>query len=218
MKKLLSIAFALVLVLSLVSCGKATPPNDAEPSVISTEPTHTGSGENTTALHHVEMTFDGYGTVTLELNTAAAPITATHFLDLVRSGYYDGTSIIRVQVGFVIQGGRGAGAEKIKGEFSSNGVSNPIKHKRGTLSMARSTDPDSASDQFFICLNDSSASQLDGNYAAFGSVTDGFDVLDKIVNACNNINCLDLSNLRLAQMGFLNTESYIKILSAKIID
>lgn len=218
MKKVLSIAFALVLVLSLVSCGKATPPNDAEPSVISTEPTHTGSGETTTALHHVEMTFDGYGTVTLELDTAAAPITATHFLDLVRSGYYDGTSIIRVQVGFVIQGGRGTGTETIKGEFSSNGVNNPIKHKRGTLSMARSTDPDSASDQFFICLNDSSASQLDGNYAAFGSVTDGFDVLDEIVNACNNINCLDLSNLRLAQMGFLNTESYIKILSAKIVD
>ena len=215
MKKIISLILVALFAIFAVSCGENTSNEDAEPSIISPgTPQENAYG----TLHHVEMTFDGFGTVKLELYADMAPITVGHFIDLVKSGYYDGTSIIRVQAGFVVQGGKGSGTSTIKGEFSSNGVDNTVAHKRGVLSMARSTSMDSASDQFFICLNDESAKSLDGRYAAFGAVVEGMDIIDKIVEARNDINCLDLSNLSRAQIGFLNTESYVKILSAKVID
>ncbi len=129
-------------------------------------------------LHTVEMSIKGYGKVTMVLDETVAPITVQNFLSLVNSGYYDGLSIIRVQDGFVAQLGDGAGAESIKGEFSSNGVTNDLKHKKGILSMARSNDKDSASDQFFIML--SASSSLDGNYASFGWVTSGMNIIEYI--------------------------------------
>lgn len=119
-----------------------------------------------------------------ELYPEIAPNTVNNFIALANSGFYDGVVFHRVIPGFMIQGGdpegtgMGGSDETIKGEFSSNGVENSIKHTRGTISMARSQDPDSASSQFFIVQSDST--HLDGDYAAFGHVTSGMDIVDQI--------------------------------------
>ena len=119
-----------------------------------------------------------------ELFPAFAPNTVHNFISLVQKGFYDGLIFHRVIRGFMIQGGdpegRGTGGPgyRIKGEFSANGFPNPLKHERGVLSMARAFDPDSAGSQFFIMHGD--ASYLDGEYAAFGKVTEGMDVVDEI--------------------------------------
>ena len=119
-----------------------------------------------------------------ELYPEIAPNTVRNFISLVSSGFYDGLIFHRVINGFMIQGGdpegtgRGGSDETIKGEFSENGVENNISHERGVISMARSSDPDSASSQFFIVQSDSTF--LDGDYAAFGHVTEGMDVVDQI--------------------------------------
>lgn len=135
-------------------------------------------------LHHVGIEIDAYGTVTLELDADTAPISVTNFIELANGGFYDGLTFHRIIDGFMIQGGdplgngTGGSDTKIKGEFSENGVENDISHRRGTISMARSNDPDSASSQFFIVQADST--YLDGNYAAFGHVTDGMEIIDQI--------------------------------------
>ena len=129
-------------------------------------------------LHTVEMSLKGYGKITMVLDETVAPITVQNFLKLVNKGHYDGLSMLRLQERFVAQLGGGEGAESIKGEFSSNGVENDLLHKKGILSMARTTDPDSASDQFFIVLT--AAYNLDGDYAAFGWVTSGMNILEYI--------------------------------------
>ncbi len=133
----------------------------------------------------IEM--DNGGVIEIELDYDAAPISAENFENLVREGFYDGLTFHRVIPGFMIQGGdprgNGTGGSKktIKGEFASNGVNNPLKHTRGVISMARSMAPDSASSQFFIMHQD--APHLDGNYAAFGHVVSGMDVVDEIASA-----------------------------------
>lgn len=125
-------------------------------------------------------------TITVELYPDAAPITVENFKQLVASGFYNGLIFHRVISGFMIQGGdptgTGTGGSKktIKGEFSANGVTNPISHKRGVISMARTQMPNSASSQFFICHADSTF--LDGQYAAFGEVIDGIENIDKIAS------------------------------------
>lgn len=130
----------------------------------------------------IEM--DNGRTIKIELDHNAAPITAANFEELVKEGFYDGLTFHRVIRGFMIQGGdplgNGMGGSKktIKGEFASNGVNNPIEHKRGVISMARSMMPDSASSQFFIMHAD--APHLDGQYAAFGHVVEGMDAVDEI--------------------------------------
>ncbi len=122
--------------------------------------------------------------ITLELYPDTAPITVENFLKLVKEGFYDGLIFHRVIPGFMIQGGdpegtgMGGAKDKIKGEFLANGIKNDLKHTRGVISMARSSMPDSASSQFFIMHKD--APHLDGNYAAFGKVVDGMDVVDEI--------------------------------------
>lgn len=124
------------------------------------------------------------GKMELELCPETAPITVENFVKLSKSGFYNGLIFHRVIAGFMIQGGDPTGTGmggpgwKIKGEFASNGVKNPLKHYRGVISMARSSHPDSAGSQFFIMHKD--APHLDGQYAAFGKLTDGFDVLDRI--------------------------------------
>lgn len=126
-----------------------------------------------------------YGTIKAELYPEIAPITVKNFEKLVSEGFYDGLTFHRIIDGFMIQGGdplgngMGGSDEKIKGEFASNGVKNDLKHERGVLSMARSMNPNSASSQFFIMHQDSP--HLDGQYAAFGRVTEGIEVVDKIV-------------------------------------
>ena len=124
------------------------------------------------------------GKMTLELYPETAPITVANFVKLAKSGFYNGLIFHRVIEGFMIQGGDPTGTGMggpgwtIKGECSSNGVKNPLRHTRGVISMARSQNPDSAGSQFFIMHKN--APHLDGSYAAFGKMTDGFDTLDKI--------------------------------------
>ncbi len=114
--------------------------------------------------------------MTAELYPDAAPLSVANFVELAKSGFYDGLIFHRVIAGFMIQGGgmdgkmRPKQAKTVKGEFASNGVDNPVKHKLGVLSMARASAPDSGSSQFFICVED--CSHLDGAYAAFGKLTD----------------------------------------------
>ena len=133
---------------------------------------------------NAEIVVKDYGTIKLELDADTAPITVTNFVNLVNDKFYDGLTFHRIIEGFMIQGGdplgNGTGGSKknIKGEFSSNGVTNNISHTRGVISMARSSDPNSASSQFFIVHKDSTF--LDGQYAAFGHVTSGMEVVDKI--------------------------------------
>ncbi len=133
---------------------------------------------------NVLITVKDYGNIKLELDADTAPITVTNFVNLVNEKFYDGLTFHRIIKGFMIQGGdpnhngTGGSDKTIKGEFSQNGVTNNISHKRGVISMARSNDMNSASSQFFIVHEDSTF--LDGNYAAFGVVTEGMDVVDKI--------------------------------------
>ncbi len=127
------------------------------------------------------------GVIKIELYPNEAPITVANFKRLVGNGFYDGLTFHRIIDGFMIQGGdptgtgMGGSEEKIKGEFSSNGVNNPIKHERGVISMARSMMKNSASSQFFIMHQTSP--HLDGEYAAFGKVTEGISVVDEIVKS-----------------------------------
>ena len=124
--------------------------------------------------------------IKIELYLDTAPITVENFIKLVRDGFYDGLTFHRVIPGFMIQGGcpngtgTGGPGWHIKGEFASNGVENPLKHTRGVISMARAMDPDSAGSQFFIMHQD--APHLDGQYAAFGKVVEGMDVVDEIAS------------------------------------
>lgn len=152
-----------------------------------------GSAESAAADHPVVvLRVADYGDIYLELYPELAPVTVENFLGLVDSGFYNGLTFHRIISGFMAQGGcplgngTGSSGKNIKGEFSSNGVDNPLKHERGVLSMARSGDPDSASCQFFIMHAD--ASHLDGSYAAFGRVLSGMGIVDAI---CLNAHVTD---------------------------
>ena len=136
------------------------------------------------ATHTVTIEVENHGTIIADLYGEAAPITVANFVKLANEGFYDGLTFHRIISGFMVQGGdpngngTGGSEENIKGEFSQNGFENPIKHLRGVLSMARSSDPDSASCQFFI-MHDT-ATHLDGAYAAFGCVKEGIEVVDSL--------------------------------------
>lgn len=137
-----------------------------------------------TGTHKVEIDIANYGTIKAELYADVAPITVTNFVNLAKEGFYNGLTFHRIITNFMIQGGdplgngMGGSETKIKGEFSANGVENTLKHTRGVISMARSSAYDSASSQFFIVHQDST--YLDGQYAAFGKVTEGIEIVDAI--------------------------------------
>lgn len=162
--------------------------------------------------HHVEITVKDYGTIKVELDADNAPISVTNFVNLAKNGFYDNLTFHRIISGFMIQGGdpegngMGGSDETIKGEFSNNGVENPLKHTRGAISMARSQDMDSASSQFFIVHEDSDF--LDGDYAVFGYVTEGMEIVDKI---CEDTKVQD-SN------GTVSPEDQPTIESIKVVD
>lgn len=164
--------------------------------------------------HHVAIEIKDFGTITLELDADAAPITVANFLELAESGFYDGLTFHRIIEGFMMQGGdpegtgRGGSDKDIKGEFASNGWNNPIAHTRGTVSMARSDMPDSASSQFFICHQD--APHLNGKYAAFGHVTEGMDVVDAV--------CAYGATVVIDGNGTVPAEAQPVIVSVKVID
>ena len=139
---------------------------------------------------HIIITMQDGGVIKAELYPETAPLTVENFTKLIAEGFFDGLVFHRVISGFMIQGGgyNEAGEQKeaqsIKGEFAANGVTNDLKHTRGVLSMARTSFPNSASSQFFIMHQD--APHLDGQYAAFGKVTEGMDVVDKIAQTKTN--------------------------------
>ena len=146
--------------------------------------TESAGTETVTGKHHVTITVKDYGEIAVELYGDEAPITVANFLKLAGDGFYDGLTFHRIISGFMIQGGdplgtgMGGADEEIKGEFANNGVENPLSHTRGAISMARSQKMDSASSQFFIVHEDSQF--LDGDYACFGYVTEGMEVVDAI--------------------------------------
>jgi len=174
MNKKMIIVEAIILVILLVTAGVFLLKDDpAQPS-----------GDPMAATDYVQIDIADYGTITAELYGNTAPITVKNFMKLAEEGFYDGLTFHRVISGFMIQGGdplgngMGGSSENIKGEFMLNGVENNITHERGVLSMARSPLYDSASSQFFIMHAD--ADYLDGQYAAFGRVLEGIEVVDAI--------------------------------------
>ena len=189
MKKIMMTLLALCMMLTMVACGV-----QGTASSQTTVTTQTGSDasaemelldENVTYFADIEIA--DYGTITVQLDQSAAPITAANFVSLAKSGFYDGLTFHRIISGFMMQGGdpkgNGTGGSdvKIKGEFAANGHKNPISHERGVISMARSKAYDSASSQFFIMHVDYTG--LDGQYAAFGRVTEGLNVVDAVCAA-----------------------------------
>lgn len=141
---------------------------------------------DTSKTYLADIVVKDYGTIQVALDPKEAPLTCQNFIELANDGFYDNLTFHRIMKGFMIQGGdpngdgTGGSEKTVKGEFSSNGVENSLSHERGVISMARSSDKDSASSQFFIC--DADDPFLDGDYAAFGKVIKGMDVVDKIAD------------------------------------
>lgn len=171
-----------------------------------------GTAELLSGKHHIEITIKDMGVIAIELDADSAPITVTNFVNLAQDGFYDGLTFHRVIEGFMMQGGDplgtgfGGSEETITGEFSVNGIENNLSHTRGAISMARSQAYDSASSQFFIVHQDSTF--LDGQYAAFGYVTDGMDIVDEI---CGNTAVQ-------GENGFVQPEDRAVIEKIEVID
>ena len=200
--KITALALAAVLAFALAGCGSSGQENaeaagdqasatdtTAEQAAASNQDQETATdpssaGTESVGIHHAQIEIEDYGTVVVELDGDTAPITVENFIGLVEDGFYDGLTFHRIIDGFMIQGGDPAQsgsdktAESIVGEFSDNGYENDIKHTEGVISMARTNDPNSASSQFFIMVGD--ADYLDGQYAAFGHVTEGYDIVKQI--------------------------------------
>lgn len=221
MKRLISIILmAALLSLCLTGCGdtrenadKSTAKTTKKEFFAEKKDADTSNSQYLTGKHHAEIVIAEYGKLELELDADIAPITVTNFVNLVKKGFYNGLTFHRVMSGFMIQGGdpngdgTGGSEETIKGEFKSNGVENTMSHKRGVISMARTqNDPDSASSQFFIVQADSDF--LDGDYAAFGKVTAGMDIVDKI---CQSVQPIDNN-------GTVPADQQPKITAIKVID
>lgn len=167
MKKIIALLLCALMALSLFGCGK-------EP--VEKEPLEQGT------VYYADIVIADYGTITVKLDQQAAPITVENFVNLANQGFYDGLTFHRIIEGFMMQGGAAANPPaSIVGEFASNGHDNPLEHTRGAISMARTYEPDSASSQFFIVHQDSP--HLDGDYACFGYVTEGIEVVDAV---CEN--------------------------------
>ena len=197
MRKIIAIVLAMLMVLALGACdSKKDTQNNQTTATTSAGKDTTASGseaKSNTASEEVREFAENpvvvlettYGSMEIELYPDVAPITVTNFVKLVEDGFYDGLTFHRVMEGFMIQGGdpkgngTGGSDTKIKGEFAANGVENNLSHERGVISMARSYDFDSASSQFFIMHADYPA--LDGQYAAFGRVLSGIEVVDAVV-------------------------------------
>lgn len=180
----------ILAALMLSGCGGAgeqNPSDNTQNNQQNVAQSETQTETEGIGTHHAEIKIQDMGTITVELDGDAAPITVQNFMDLAESGFYDGLTFHRIINGFMMQGGdpngdgTGGSEQNIKGEFAENGVENDLSHTRGAISMARAQDMDSASSQFFIVHQDST--YLDGQYACFGYVTDGMDIVDDI---CEN--------------------------------
>nr|WP_073295030.1 peptidylprolyl isomerase [Parolsenella massiliensis] len=181
--------------LCLAGCGAKGASDSSASTSAATSASASGScvtsasGTYASGTHHATIEVEGYGTIKLELDADVAPVTVTNFAKLADEGFYNGLTFHRIISGFMVQGGdpngngTGGSSEKIVGEFSENGHPNSISHVRGTISMARSQAYNSASSQFFIMQADTPS--LDGQYAAFGHVTEGMDVVDAMCEAAH---------------------------------
>ena len=184
-------AILIVAIIVLVAVNSCSEPNN----VSTTETVTDNMTKKIKDLNIKEnpvatLTMENGGVMLIELYPEIAPNTVCNFIELANSGYYDGLIFHRCIPGFMIQGGcplgtgTGGPGHSIKGEFKANGIDNPIKHTRGVISMARSMMPNSAGSQFFIMHKD--APHLDGNYAAFGHVVEGIDVVDEIAEVATD--------------------------------
>ena len=224
-KKLCGIlAICLATAAVLAGCGKQGQGSDpvpggqnqggesAEGQQESSQPVEQEQEELLSGKHHIKINMKDYGTIEVELDADQAPITVTNFVNLAKDGFYDGLTFHRIIEGFMMQGGdprgngTGGSGQDIKGEFSDNGVENTLSHTRGAISMARSTLPDSASSQFFIMHQDGTA--LDGQYACFGYVTSGMEIVDEI---CENAVVID-------DNGTVPSENQPVIESVEVVD
>ena len=191
MKKFLILLMALVMLLT-AGCNHAFTTSGTTGTSNTTTPGTTAAGKGEGALdpslkYYADIEIRNYGKITILLEQNVAPITCANFVKLAESGFYNGLTFHRIMEGFMMQGGDpegtgfGGSEETIIGEFAANGIMNTLSHKRGVISMARSSAFNSASSQFFIVHQDSTF--LDGGYAAFGYVTEGMDVVDAICAA-----------------------------------
>lgn len=184
--------FSLLLMLSLlccVACGKSDSSNEGQSNSNANLLTRDSEGL-LSGQFNIEIEYEKFGTIALTLDADIAPVSVTNFINLVNQDFYDGLTMHRIIRGFMMQGGAPASGEdslqNIQGEFASNGIENNLKHTRGVISMARTPIKDSASSQFFIMHQD--APHLDGEYAAFGWVTSGIEVVDAI---CDSTQVID---------------------------
>ena len=169
LKRLLSLTLAVLTAAFLFACESKS--SNALTDALDPDKTY-----------YADIVIENYGTVTVKLDQSAAPRTCANFVSLAQDGFYDGLTFHRIISGFMAQGGAGDCDTTVFGEFSANGFENPLSHTRGAISMARySFDNDSASSQFFIVHKDSPG--LDGQYAVFGYVTAGMEVIDAICDA-----------------------------------
>lgn len=194
MKKFAVILLCLAMIFAMAGCKKYSQGNNEIPKENKTsdqnaipkesEEPAKNSGQKDDNKIMVKIIMEDDSVMELELYKDIAPVTVENFVNLAKDGFYDGLTFHRIISGFMIQGGdpkgtgMGGSKKSIKGEFSANGVTNDISHKRGTISMARSQDYNSASSQFFIVHEDTTS--LDGQYAAFGKLVNGFETLDKL--------------------------------------
>lgn len=226
MKKIVSILMVTMMMaaLCLTGCGndkqdstqgkgKTTAKVDEKAAPETKSDSGEAEGEQLSGKHHVSIEVANYGAIEVELDADIAPITVTNFVNLAKDKFYDGLTFHRIMSGFMIQGGdpkgdgSGGSDNPIKGEFSKNGVGNKLSHKRGVISMARTAnDMDSASSQFFIVHQDSDF--LDGEYAGFGMVTAGMEIVDKI---CQDVVPVDNN-------GTVPADKQPKITTIKVVD
>lgn len=202
---------AAIVIAIMVATGAFTPKVEVDMTEIKGEINAFKAedfAETTEVTDYVKITVKDYGDIVIRLRPDVAPKTVSNFQKLVKDGHYSGKIFHRVIQNFMIQGGAfdGTGAQhkadSIKGEFTSNGHTNNLKHVRGVISMARTNDPDSASNQFFIC--DATKDHLDGQYASFGYVLAGMDVVDKIAAVDTNSNDKPTTNVIIEKAVFVN--------------
>ncbi len=214
-RRLCMVLLTAVTMIMFSGCGQAeeTTQKDgiAAPAILSTQEEESDE-ELLSGKHYVNIVIKDRGTIKVELDADAAPITVTNFVNLANDGFYDGVVFHRIIENFMMQGGdptgtgRGGSDVTIKGEFAANGVENSLSHTRGAISMARSQQNDSASSQFFIVHQD--AVDLDGQYACFGYVTEGMDIVDDI---CSNTEGGD-------DYGFIPEENRPVIETIEVVD
>ena len=182
-------------IITTFTSGSGDPtPSGSEPAYITT------ADLDPNLIYYADIEMEAYGTIVVQLDQNAAPVTASNFVKLAQSGFYNGLTFHRIMENFMMQGGcpegtgYGGSENMIYGEFAENGYDNPLSHTRGTISMARSSNFNSARSQFFIVHQDYYINSLDGKYAAFGYVIEGMEIVDAI---CTSANPID-SNGRIA--------------------